>query len=136
KAGLYIIDQHAAQERIKYEFFRKQIGEVANDLQELLVPIILEYPNNDVLRIREQQTILEQVGIQLEDFGQNSFILRAHPTWYPQGMEEQTVRELIDMLLETGNINIAKFREATAIMMSCKQSIKANHYLNELQART
>ncbi|MTD41902.1 DNA mismatch repair endonuclease MutL [Erwinia sp. CPCC 100877] len=135
KEGLYIIDQHAAQERIKYEYFREKIGEVSDDLQELLVPIVLDYPNSDALKIKEQKETLEQVGIYLEDFGQNSFIVRAHPTWYPAGEEETIIREMIDMFLTTGKVSVKKFREATAIMMSCKRSIKANHYLNEQQAR-
>ncbi|MBF8807240.1 MAG: DNA mismatch repair endonuclease MutL [Enterococcus lacertideformus] len=133
--GLYIIDQHAAQERIKYEYFREKIGEVSNDLQELLVPFVLDYPNSDVLKLKEQKQLLEEVGIYLEDFGQNSFIVRSHPTWYPNGEEEVIIREMIDMLLTTGSVSVKKFREATAIMMSCKRSIKANHYLNETQAR-
>ncbi|MEL5941136.1 DNA mismatch repair endonuclease MutL, partial [Tetragenococcus halophilus] len=102
--GLYIIDQHAAQERIKYEYFRRQIGEVSTDLQELLVPIVLDYPNDDALRLKEQADLLEDVGIYLEEFGANSFIVRSHPTWYPQGQEEETIREMIDMLLTTGEV--------------------------------
>lgn len=133
--GLYIIDQHAAQERIKYEYFREKIGDVGNSLQELLVPIVLDYPNSDAIKLREKKEMLLEVGIQLEDFGANSFIIRAHPTWYPAGQEESITREMIDMLLTTGNVSVKKFREATAIMMSCKRSIKANHHLNELQAR-
>ncbi|MEK2534820.1 DNA mismatch repair endonuclease MutL [Tetragenococcus halophilus] len=133
--GLYIIDQHAAQERIKYEYFRRQIGEVSTDLQELLVPIVLDYPNDDALRLKEQADLLEDVGIYLEEFGANSFIVRSHPTWYPQGQEEETIREMIDMLLTTGEVSVKKFREKSAIMMSCKRSIKANHHLNDAQAR-
>ncbi|MGM0123066.1 DNA mismatch repair protein [Enterococcus sp. AZ194] len=135
KEGLYIIDQHAAQERIKYEYFREKIGEVSDDLQELLVPFILDYPNSDALKLKEQRELLEEVGIHLEDFGQNSFIVRSHPAWYPLGQEENIIREMVDMLLTTGSVSVKKFREATAIMMSCKRSIKANHYLNEAQAR-
>jgi DNA mismatch repair protein MutL len=135
KEGLYIIDQHAAQERIKYEYFREKIGEVSNDLQELLVPFVLDYPNSDALKLKEKMDLLVEVGIYLEEFGQNSFIVRAHPTWYPSGEEESIIREMIDMLLTTGSVSVKKFREATAIMMSCKRSIKANHYLNEAQAR-
>lgn len=123
KDGLFIIDQHAAQERIKYEYFREKIGEVSDDLQELLVPIVIDYPNSDALKIKEQKETLAEVGIHLEDFGQNSFIVRAHPTWYPAGEEESIVREMIDMLLTTGSVSVKKFREATAIMMSCKRSI-------------
>lgn len=133
--GLYIVDQHAAQERIKYEYFREKIGEVSDDLQELLVPIVLDYPNNDAIKIKEEQEKLQEVGIYLEEFGANSFIVRAHPTWYPQGEEAEIIKEMIDMLLVTGIVSVKKFREATAIMMSCKQSIKANHFLSEAQAR-
>lgn len=133
--GLYIIDQHAAQERIKYEYFRQKIGEVGDDLQELLVPIVLDYPNSDALKLKEQSDALKEVGIHLEEFGASSFIVRAHPTWYPAGQEEEIIREMIDMLLTTGKVSVHQFREATAIMMSCKRSIKANHYLNPQQAR-
>ena len=133
--GLYILDQHAAQERIKYEYFRKKIVEVSNNLQDLLVPIMLDYPNSDAIKIKENNDALETVGIFLEPFGQNSFLLRSHPVWFNQGEEESIVREMIDLLLEQGSISVAKFREATAIMMSCKGSIKANHYLNDAEAR-
>lgn len=135
KDGLYIVDQHAAQERIKYEYFREKIGDVSDDLQELLVPFVLDYPNNDAIKLKEQTELLQEVGIYLEEFGPNSFIVRAHPTWYPAGQEESIIREMIDMLLITGSVSVKKFREATAIMMSCKRSIKANHHLNEAQAR-
>ena len=130
-----LLSTNTRPERIKYEYFREKIGEVSDDLQELLVPIVIDYPNSDALKIKEQKETLAEVGIHLEDFGQNSFIVRAHPTWYPAGEEESIVREMIDMLLTTGSVSVKKFREATAIMMSCKRSIKANHYLNEQQAR-
>ena len=135
ETGLYILDQHAAQERIKYEYFRKKIGEVSTDLQDLLVPIMLDYPNSDAIKIKENNDALEIVGIFLEPFGQNSFLLRSHPVWFNQGEEEAIVREMIDLLLDHGSVSVTKFREATAIMMSCKGSIKANHYLNDAEAR-
>lgn len=133
--GLYIIDQHAAQERIKYEYYRSVIDQSGTVLQELLVPIVLDYPSNEAITIRENKEKLEQAGVHLEDFGQNSFRVRNHPSWIPQGQEEDTIKEMIDFLLETNQLTIAKFREATAIMMSCKRSIKANHYLSPNEAR-
>ncbi|WP_420314814.1 hypothetical protein [Carnobacterium jeotgali] len=113
----------------------KKIGEVSTDLQDLLVPIMLDYPNSDAIKIKENNDALEMVGIFLEPFGQNSFLLRSHPVWFNQGEEETIVREMIDLLLDHGSVSVAKFREATAIMMSCKGSIKANHYLNDAEAR-
>lgn len=133
--GLFIIDQHAAQERIKYEYYRKEIESNGTVQQELLVPIVLEYPSNDAITIRENQEKLENSGITLEAFGQNSFLVRSHPSWFKAGQEEEIVKEMIDFLLDTKQLSIAKFREATAIMMSCKRSIKANHYLTPNEAR-
>ncbi|MGX7030315.1 DNA mismatch repair endonuclease MutL [Vagococcus zengguangii] len=133
--GLFIVDQHAAQERIKYEYYREKIGDVGSDLQELLIPIVLEYPRSDLLKIQEKESLLQEVGIHLEAFGSNSFIVRSHPTWYPKGEEEAIIREMIETLLHTGKVSVAKFREDTAIMMSCKKSIKANHHLEPNQAR-
>lgn len=129
--GLYIIDQHAAQERIKYEFYREKIGEVARELQDLLVPIVLEFSTDEYVRLEEQKQKLEEVGVFLEPFGQNSYIIRSHPNWFPKDQEEETLREIIDEALHAPSISIHKLREDTAIMMSCKKSIKANHYLTK-----
>lgn len=133
--GLYILDQHAAQERINYEFYRKQIGDVSSDLQNLLVPIVLEYTVSEAIIITEHTDVLEKIGLILEPFGQNSFIIRQHPTWFKEGQEESTIREMIDYLLADGKIVIAEFREKAAIMMSCKRAIKANHHLDDRQAK-
>lgn len=134
--GLYIIDQHAAQERIKYEYFREKVGEVQSELQELLVPITLEYSTDEALKIIEHQHELEKVGVFLEAFGHNSFILRSHPQWLPKGEEQELMEEMIEQLLHMKKVDIHKLREEAAIMMSCKASIKANHHLrqDEIQA--
>ena len=133
--GLYIIDQHAAQERCKYEYYRTEIGNVSSNQQRLLVPIVLTYPTTDALKIEENLDKLADLGIELGDFGKNTYILRQHPTWFKQGEEEEIVREMIDMFLNDDKLTVAKFREKTAIMMSCKRSIKANHHLEEEQAK-
>ena len=133
--GLYIIDQHAAQERVNYERFRKAIGQVSTDQQNFLQPLVLNYSVSDALKINEQLTILQQVGLHLEQFGQNSFLLSSHPTWFIDGQEEDTAREMIDWVIQNGHLTVAEFRAKTAIMMSCKRAIKANHHLDDLQAK-
>lgn len=133
--GLYILDQHAAQERINYEYYRQQIGEVSDDAQNLLVPIVLDYSTSDMLRIQQKEDVLASCGIHLESFGPNSFVVHQHPTWFKEGQEEDTIREMIDYVLNDSRMTVAKFREKTAIMMSCKRAIKANHHLDDQQAR-
>ena len=132
--GLYFIDQHAAQERIKYEYYKALLAEEADAMQELLVPIVLEYPSDEVMVISENLDTLADAGVSLESFGQNSFIVREHPTWILPGQEQSTIEEMIDFFLERKNLTVGMFREATAIMMSCKRSIKANHRLSDTEA--
>ncbi|MEH7115559.1 DNA mismatch repair endonuclease MutL [Neobacillus niacini] len=134
--GLYIIDQHAAQERLKYEYFREKVGQVHAELQELLVPITLDYSTDEYLKINENRIELENVGVFLEEFGMNSYIVRSHPQWFPKGDEKQIIEEMIEQLLSMKKVDIKKLREEAAIMMSCKASIKANRHLrnDEIQA--
>ncbi len=135
KGGLYIIDQHAAQERVKYEYYREKIGEVDNSAQQLLVPYIFEFPQNDALTLSNKLDSMRQVGINLEEYGSNQFILREHPIWMQEEEIESGVYEMCDMLLLTDQVSIKQYRAELAIMMSCKRSIKANHALDDYSAR-
>ncbi|MBU8677118.1 DNA mismatch repair endonuclease MutL [Bacillus subtilis] len=127
--GLYIIDQHAAQERIKYEYFREKVGEVEPEVQEMIVPLTVHYSTNEALIIEQHKQELESVGVFLESFGSNSYIVRCHPAWFPKGEEAELIEEIIQQVLDSKNIDIKKLREEAAIMMSCKGSIKANRHL-------
>ncbi|ESV54101.1 DNA mismatch repair protein MutL [Streptococcus agalactiae LMG 14747] len=135
KGGLYIIDQHAAQERVKYEYYRDKIGDVDSSLQQLLVPYLFEFSAADFLNLQEIMAMLNQVGINLEVYGDNTFILREHPIWMKEEEIESGVYEMCDMLLLTNEVSIKKYRAELAIMMSCKRSIKANHIIDDYSAR-
>ncbi|PRR92552.1 DNA mismatch repair endonuclease MutL [Bacillus sp. NMCN1] len=127
--GLYIIDQHAAQERIKYEYYREKVGEIKQEVQEMLVPLTFHYSKNDMLIIEEHKEILTKVGVFLEPFGSGSYIVRSHPQWFPKGEEAGLIEEIIEQVLDEKRVDIKKLREEAAIMMSCKGSIKANRHL-------
>jgi len=134
--GFYLIDQHAAQERVKYEYYRKEIGQVGTDKQRMLVPITINYSVADMLKIADKEAELEAIGLTLEPFGPTTVIVREHPTWFEKGQETETIKEMVDWILRDGNLTVAEFRERTAIMMSCKRSVRANMHLSDLQART
>ncbi|REB09829.1 DNA mismatch repair endonuclease MutL [Sporosarcina sp. BI001-red] len=128
--GFYMIDQHAAQERIKYEYFRTKIAEVDHEeRQMLLMPLIFHYSADEQLKIEERLDALEEVGIYLEQFGPSSYTVKEYPSWFPAAEASSIIEEMIEQVLHTRQVNIAKLREDSAIMMSCKKSIKANHYL-------
>ena len=134
QGGLYIIDQHAAQERVKYEYYREKIGEVDSSLQQLSVPYLFEFRAEDFINLQEKMPLLNQVGIYLEPYGNNTFILREHPIWMKEEEIESGVYEMCDMLLLTDEVSIKVYRAELAIMMSCKRSIKANHALDDYSA--
>ncbi|WP_088041144.1 DNA mismatch repair endonuclease MutL [Bacillus sp. EAC] len=127
--GLYLIDQHAAQERIYYEYFKEKIGEIASELQTLLIPITFDVSPEQAILLDQYHDELQEVGLFIEKFGSNSYVIREHPNWFPDGQEETLIDEMIQELLKRGTINIKKLREEKAIMMSCKASIKANQYI-------
>ena len=135
QGGLYIIDQHAAQERVKYEYYREKIGVVDSSLQQLLVPYLFEFSGSDYISLQEKMPLLNQVCIYLEPYGNNTFILREHPIWMKEEEIESAVYEMCDMLLLTNEVSVKTYRAELAIMMSCKRSIKANHALDDYSAR-
>ncbi|CAG7648417.1 DNA mismatch repair endonuclease MutL [Paenibacillus allorhizosphaerae] len=135
--GLFLIDQHAAHERINYEHYFDMFGKPAQASQELLVPLTLEYTSIEAVKLAEKLPQLEQAGVFLEPFGGSSFLVRAYPHWLPKGEEQALVEEMIEWLLsEKKQVDIAKLREKAAIMCSCKASIKANQKIGTLEIET
>ena len=151
--GLYMIDQHAAQERIKYEIFKVSIGEVAPVSQSLMIPIVMEFSKKEApvsqslmipivmefskkeaLKLQESLDMIREFGIEIEPFGTHTFQIQSHPSWIKQGEEREIIEEIIDLILSNQKVTVAQLRKATAIMMSCKGSIKANHRLTTLEA--
>ena len=125
-----MIDQHAAQERIKYEFFRDKLKEAENEERQLLLShLLFHYSADEKTRIEESMNLLEDVGIYLEEFGPTSYTVKEFPSWFPAGEETEIIEEIIEQVLNSRKIDIGKLREEAAIMMSCKRSIKANHHL-------
>lgn len=135
--GLYLIDQHAAHERINYEYYYERFGNPAEASQELLVPITLEFTPSEAGILADRLSLFEQAGVFMEAFGGNTFLVRAHPHWFPSGEEKGIVEEMCEWVLsEKKAVDIAKLREKAAIMCSCKASIKANQGLSVLEMET
>ncbi|QYR23789.1 DNA mismatch repair endonuclease MutL [Paenibacillus sp. sptzw28] len=133
--GLYLIDQHAAHERIHYEYFYEKFGKPQQASQQLLVPFTLEYTASEAALLRDRLRVLEEAGVELEPFGSGAFLVRAYPEWLPAGDEQAVVQEMVEWLLgEKGSVDIGKLREKSAIMCSCKASIKANDRLTREEA--
>ena len=127
--GMFMIDQHAAQERIKYEYFREKIGEVTNEVQNLLIPLTFHFSKDEQMIIDQYKDELDKVGVHLEHFGGHDYIVNSYPVWFPKEEAEEIIKDMIELVLKHKSVDVKKIREDAAIMLSCKKSIKANHYL-------
>lgn len=125
--GIYLIDQHAAQERINYEKNSYLLAHPNNDVIFPLIPMIIELPNNEFIIAKEKLDIIKSYNIDIEEFGINSFRVISHPTWFPKGNEEKIVRRIIEEIVNKGkDFSLAKFNNSLAALISCKMSVKAN----------
>ncbi|MBQ9011958.1 MAG: DNA mismatch repair endonuclease MutL [Bacilli bacterium] len=125
--GMYIIDQHAAKERCNYEKFKEEMGKPNIASTPLLFPITMELSNTEFMILKENMNILRNLKFDIEEFGVNSVIIKAHPTWIMEGYEEEAIKKIIEIVISTQkDFDIEKFNEKVATMMSCKKAIKAN----------
>ena len=125
--GMYLIDQHAAQERINYEKYSYFLSHPSNNTIDMVVPIIIELPSNEYLIIKNNIDIIKNLNIEIEEFGTNSYRITSHPTWFPKNKGEQVVRNIFEQIIkEENNFNLAKFNDHLAATMACKASIKGN----------
>lgn len=133
--GMYLVDQHAAQERINYEYYREKFSHLDLTMQPLIVPLQFEYPMSEFLVIEERKSVLENVGIHLEVFGEHGYILRSLPLWMKKIDENIFVDEMIQMILHKNVLDIVELQEHAIATLSCKASLKANTFLslNDMQ---
>lgn len=125
--GIYMIDQHAAKERINYEGYKKAFGNPNESSIKMLVPLTLEFPSNEFIIIKQNINVLRDMHFDIEESGINTFVIKEHPTWIKEGYEIETIKKIIEVLIDQEkNFTIEKFREKAAIMLSCKMAIKAN----------
>lgn len=127
--GMYIIDQHAAAERINYERYLQELSKASLATIDLLVPLNIELPSNEYIILKEHLDILADLNIEVEEFGINTLVVRSHPIWLPKDYEDQALRKIIDIIVNKEAFDHEKFIEKVAITLACKLSIKANQNL-------
>ena len=124
--GIYMIDQHAAAERINYEKCYKAILNHSKNKIDLLVPITIELPNNEYLILEKHLDILDKLGFIYEEFGINTLVIRSHPVWIPSYATEEAIRKIIDIIVTEEDFSELKFSDRISMTMACKMSIKGN----------
>ena len=131
ESGVYIIDQHAAQERVNYERNMAALKSKEVHTTNLLFPITIELSGSEFLKVKAEEEHLKELGFDIEEFGVNTFVIKAHPTWLREGYEEESIRRIIDLIVGgISKVDPVKFNESIAITLACKMSIKANMHIS------
>lgn len=131
KLGILVVDQHIAHERVLYEQFSKAAKNKKVEVQQLLFPLTLEFSPGETELLTHYKVRLSELGLELESFGKNEFLLRTVPAILKNNDHTKIMREVVDRLPtqkheETLN---EKFEEIL-IMMSCRNAIKVNMTLD------
>ena len=127
--GMYLIDQHAAAERINYEKILKQMNESPITI-DLLIPIKIELRPDEFILARERFDLLKQYGFDVDEFGFDSIIIRSHPSWIPEEKSEEIIRKIVDIIIDKGEFDFDKFIWRMAATTACRMSVMANTYIS------
>lgn len=132
EGNMYIVDQHAAYERINYEKIKNALNNEKTIHYELLIPIKLNFPTSEAILVKEKLEEIRNVGVILEDFGSGTFMVREVPIWFTKGKEKEFVEDIIFEFINNKKVNKYQFFDSLAILLACKRSIKANQYLDKI----
>ena len=128
--GLVLIDQHAAHERIMFEKVLKQMKLKDGIRQGLLMPITVDFSNADTKIIAENLSHLSKLGFEIEDFGNNTFIISAIPAHFPQDNISGMLMDIVDQL-RNSPASPKRPDEAKIAKIACKAAVKAHDHLTD-----
>ncbi len=126
--GMYLIDQHAAQERIKYEYYFNEFSNPKKESIDLLIPHPIDLTLSESLLLSDNLSKLEEIGLILEQSGPQNFIIRSIPIWVKDADAESIIEKIVTFLISKKDFNIGIYRDNLAKMVSCKESIKGNNH--------
>lgn len=136
EAGLYILDQHAAMERIRYEHFQKQLLHGDQRMQPLLIPVIIEGRKKSMIRFDDLVKMLSTVKIEVELFSDSQFIVRQLPVWMSEIDAQAAIEDLFESFENDVWQDEESLREATIASLACHSSVRFNQNLSVEQMQT
>lgn len=134
--NMFLIDQHAANERVNYEKIMKEFQKPNPASYELLIPITLEFSPSDAILVQENMGYINKFGIEMDEFGNNTYVVRCIPIWFFRGREKEFCEEIINNIIHSRkgqDYSATDFLSSIAATMACKKSIKANEFHSSLE---
>lgn len=131
--SLFIIDQHAANERINYEKVLRDLKKEHTISYETLIPVKLNFSPAEAIVVEEKMSEINRLGIVLEDFGGGTYTIRQIPSWIKPNQEKEFVEEIITNIINSKKTERYQFLDNIAKSIACKKSVRGNEYLSAMQ---
>ncbi len=132
--SMYLLDQHAAHEKILYERYMDKFYKSSINMQMLLDPIVLELSNIDMLHVENNLDLFMKFGFEIELFGNNHIMIRCVPTIFGVPESEKFILQIIDNIEEIKNNYELKGEKFAS--MACRAAIKANDKIQIIEIQT
>ena len=129
----YMIDQHAANESINYEKIIKDLKNEKIVKYDLLIPIKLSFTQSEAILINEKKETINYLGIDFEEFGGTSFIVRSVPLWVNQSIASDYIEDVFMQVIREKKSTKEEFLDNLAKSLACKRSIKGNEFIGKTQ---
>lgn len=130
--AMYIVDQHAAAERINYEKFQRELNDSSKwAFTDLLVPIIVNTSSIQSQKLLDYLEVFKTIGIEMSPFGINAFKVTSIPVWMKESSVNEYIEEVVEQVLATkGKVKLGDLRLKAISTLACKASLKANKTLS------
>ena len=132
--NMYVIDQHAAHEKVLYEKFIGTYNLRTISTQQLIPPIVLEVTGEEEVIIKDNFGLFTDFGFELEEFGGNSFVLRGIPADFTESDPSKLFREILDSLTDESYKKTPDTIKDRIATMACKAAVKGNNRLSYAEA--
>lgn len=130
---LYLIDQHAAHEKILFEKYKKEIINAEVLSQILVTPTVIELSQEDYAYYIENEEVFKITGFDIIEFGENTISIREVPIIFGKPDIKNLFNEILDNLKNMGSGETVEIKYNRIASMACKAAIKANHQLSDLE---
>ena len=132
--NMYIIDQHAAHEKVLYEQYIKTYESRSITTQLLSPPVILEVTGEEENVLTENMEYFKEFGFEIEEFGSSSYAIRGIPADFAFGSPKDMLLEILDSLTEDSFKKTPDSVKDKIATMACKAAVKGNNRLNSNEA--
>ena len=128
-SAMYMVDQHAAHEKVLYERFMRQFSEKKPIVQLLQPPVVLTLTMQEEQAVKEHMSVFEELGYQIEPFGGREYVVNGVPAHLPQIGNEELLKEVIDAMVDEHARPTPDILKDKIASMSCKAAVKGNNRL-------